>query len=322
MGCLLNSVEYLILNHSVIGRKVKIWLEAMRLRTLPVSLSGVVIAVALAMSQGKVRWVPAVLCLVFALLAQVTSNFANEYYDYLGGIDKKGREGFRRGVTEGDIKPATLKLVTYLTLAAACLVGLCTLPYGDWRWLLPSGVVIALGALAYSTGPYPLSHHGLGELAVFLFYGVLPVNLTYYLASGNFTALALITSIATGLMGVNVLLVNNIRDVDDDREAGKLTSVVIFGLPPARLAYLLNGFAAMSFLAPIWLYFAIDLFFVPGTSDWSAIKLLPPFIYLAMHFTTTAKLYRSSGAALNPLLGQTARNMLIFTVLLAIALNI
>lgn len=294
----------------------------MRLRTLPVSLSGVIIAVALAMSQGKVRWVPALLCLVFALLAQVTSNFANEYYDYLGGIDKKGREGFRRGVTEGDIKPATLKAVTYGTLAAACLVGLGTLPYGDWRWLVPAGIVIALGALAYSTGPFPLSHHGLGELAVFLFYGIIPVNLTYYLVNGNFSILALIVSIATGFMGVNVLLVNNIRDIDDDREAGKRTSVVIFGLPPARLAYLLNGVAAMSFLAPIWLYFTLIAYgnMYTASSLWGILRLLPPLVYLLLHFINTQRLYKSKGAALNPLLGHTARNMLIFTLLFAIAL--
>ena len=130
------------------------------MRTLPVSVSGVVIAIAMAVWFGEERWVPAVLCLLFAILAQVVSNLANEYYDYLRGADKKGRVGPRRGVTEGDIKPTTLRNVTFATLVAACAVGCGLLFYGEW-WLIIVGVVIAVFALAYSAGPYPLSYHGL-----------------------------------------------------------------------------------------------------------------------------------------------------------------
>ena len=183
----------------------------MRLRTLPVSLSGVVIATALAWWRGHFAWMPALLCLLFALLAQVASNFANEYYDFKHGADKKGRVGPRRGVTEGDIRPHTLLIVTFATLATAGMVGCCLIPYGGW-WLLPVGIGIALGALAYSTGPYPLSYHGLGELAVFLFFGVIPVTLTYYVQALRIEPLVILASMSTGLLGVNVLLVNNYRD--------------------------------------------------------------------------------------------------------------
>ena len=143
-------------------RQLKIWLECFRLRTLPVSLSGVVIAIGLAKWHHHFQWVPALLCLAFALLAQIVSNTANEYFDYLQGTDKPGRVGPRRGVTEGDIKPTTLRNVTFGLMALACAVGCCLIPYGGW-WLLPVGIIIALAALAYSTGPYPLSYHGLGE---------------------------------------------------------------------------------------------------------------------------------------------------------------
>ena len=136
-------------------KRLKVWIEAIRLRTLPVSGSGVVIAIAMAVWFGEERWVPAVLCLLFAILAQVVSNLANEYYDFLRGADKKGRVGPRRGVTEGDIKPVTLRNVTFVTLVAACAVGLGLLFYGEW-WLIIVGVVIAVFALAYSAGPYPL----------------------------------------------------------------------------------------------------------------------------------------------------------------------
>ena len=167
-------------------RQIKIWMECFRLRTLPVSLSGVVIAIGLAKWHGHFKLVPALLCLAFALLAQIASNTANEYFDYRHGADKPGRVGPRRGVTEGDISPKTLRNVTFGLLALAGVVGCCLIPYGGW-WLLPVGIVIALGALAYSAGPYPLSYHGLGELMVFIFFGLVPVNLTYYVMALRYT---------------------------------------------------------------------------------------------------------------------------------------
>lgn len=276
------------------------------------SLSGAVMGIALAWWNGRFQWIPAVLCLVFALLAQVASNFANEYYDYLRGADKKGRVGPRRGVTEGDIRPRTLLIVTFATLAAAGVVGCCLIPYGGW-WLLPAGIFIALGALAYSTGPYPLSYHGLGELAVFLFFGVIPVTLTYYVQALRFEPLVILASMSIGLLGVNVLLVNNYRDMDDDLEAGKRTSVVIFGRKPAAAAYLINGYVAMCLLTPLWLMSA----FLGNPPVWA---LAAPAVYLVLHTITWHRLTTRDGAALNPLLGATARNMLIFTILLALAL--
>ena len=295
-------------------RQIKIWLECFRLRTLPVSLSGVIIAIGIARWQHEFKWVPALLCLVFALLAQIVSNTANEYFDYLHGTDKPGRVGPRRGVTEGDISPKTLRNVTFGLLALACAVGCCLIPYGGW-WLLPVGIVIALAALAYSTGPYPLSYHGLGELTVFIFFGLVPVNLTYYVQALHFDPLVVLASITIGLLGVNVLLVNNYRDVEDDREADKRTSVVIFGRRPAALAYLINGYAGMGMLSALWVMIA---------ARWGMGRTLPvwtlaiPLLYLVLHTATWYKLTHRDGAALNPLLGETARNMLIFTLLLTL----
>lgn len=291
---------------------IKVWIECMRLRTLPVSLSGVIIATALAWWRGHFAWMPALLCLLFALLAQVASNFANEYYDFKHGADKKGRVGPRRGVTEGDIRPHTLLIVTFATLATAGMVGCYLIPYGGW-WLLPVGIGIALGALAYSTGPYPLSYHGLGELAVFLFFGVIPVTLTYYVQALRIEPLVILASMSTGLLGVNVLLVNNYRDMDDDREAGKRTSVVIFGRKPAAAAYLIGGYVAMCLLTPLWLMAVLH----PHVPWWT---LTAPAVYLVLHTVAWHQLTHRDGAALNPLLGATARNMLIFTLLLTIAL--
>ncbi len=291
-------------------RQLKIWLECFRLRTLPVSMSGVIIAIGIAKWHHQFKWLPALLCLAFALLAQIASNTANEYFDFKKGTDKPGRVGPRRGVTEGDIRPETLRNVTFGLLALASVVGCCLIPYGGW-WLLPVGIVIALAALAYSTGPYPLSYHGLGELTVFIFFGLVPVNLTYYVMALRFDPLVLLFSIAIGLLGVNVLLVNNYRDVEDDREAGKKTQTVMRGRPITAFAYLLNGYLGMAILAVFW--------FMIGYMHLLPVWTLAiPVLYLVMHTATWYKLRHRDGAALNPLLGATARNMLIFTLLFTI----
>lgn len=289
-------------------RTIKIWIECARLRTLPVSVAGVIMASGIAVLYHRFEWLPALLCFAFAVLAQVVSNFANEYYDFRRGTDKKGRVGPRRGVTEGDITPGLLLRVTIGTLAVACAVGCGLIPFGGW-WLIPVGILIAVFAFAYSAGPYPLSYHGLGDVAVLVFFGLVPVNLTFYLQAGYFAPLAILASVTIGLMGVNVLLVNNYRDVDDDREAHKRTTVVIFGRKVASAAYLINGYVGISLLAPLW--FAAPLW-----------VLAVPALYLVLHTVTWNRLTHSDGAALNPLLGATARNMLIFAVLLTICFGI
>ena len=134
----------------------------MRLRTLPVSIAGVLYAGALGLLSWRFSPVPWAMCLGFALLAQVASNFANEYYDFKAGLDKAGRVGPRRGVTEGDITPQAMKRATYVTLGLACVLGIALVAlYGEW-WMYAVGVLTALGVVAYSSGPYPLSHHGWG----------------------------------------------------------------------------------------------------------------------------------------------------------------
>ncbi|MBO7764162.1 MAG: 1,4-dihydroxy-2-naphthoate octaprenyltransferase, partial [Bacteroidales bacterium] len=203
---------------------MKKWIEAMRLRTLPVSISGVLVAMGCMLLCGLFSMVPALLCLVFAVLAQIASNFANEYFDYKNGLDRKGRVGFRRGVTEGDITPDAMKRATFITLALASAVGCAMLLYGPW-WLILVGVSVGIFALAYSAGPYPLSHHGLGDVAVIIFFGIVPVTLTCYLQAGGWYGwqISLPASVAVGLMAANVLIVNNYRDMEDDASVNKRT---------------------------------------------------------------------------------------------------
>lgn len=279
-------------------KKFAAWIEAMRLRTLPVSVAGVVAAIGYCVCFGCFSWLPSLLCLVFAVLAQIASNFANEYYDFKAGLDRKGRVGPRRGVTEGDITPGAMKCATYGVLAAACLVGLSLVYWGGW-WLITVGLLIAIGVLAYSTGPYPLSHHALGELAVIVFFGVIPVNFTYYLQAGGFDLSVMIGSVAVGLLGADILLVNNYRDMEDDAAVGKHTFVVKFGRTVGSAWYLLNGYVAVALMLPVWLL---------GPSAW----LLAPALFLVLHTALWLMLNRLRGASLNPILGLTAMNMLLY----------
>ncbi len=272
----------------------------MRLRTLPVSLAGVIYTAGLGCATWHFRLIPWILCLTFALLAQISSNFANEYFDFKAGLDKPGREGPRRGVTEGDISPRAMLAATLATLGLACLTGICLVAvYGQW-WMYPIGLAVALGVMAYSTGPYPLSRHGLGELAVVIFFGVIPVCLTYILMGGHFAWWLIAASVGIGLMGANVLIVNNYRDMDDDRSVGKRTLAVILGRRPMLWLYVACGFLAVILTFPEWL--AI-----------SPIGFIFPIIYLLLHILLSTLLARRRGSSLNPLLGMTATLMLLYS---------
>ena len=284
---------------------IRYWIEAMRLRTLPVSVAGVIAGTGCAILTDSFKAIPALLCLTFAILAQIAANFGNEYYDFKNGIDRKGRAGFRRGVTEGEISPKAMKAATFITLGIAAAVGCSMLIYGPW-WLMIAGILIMCFALAYSAGPYPLSHHGLGDIAVIIFFGIVPVVLTWYLQTSSWDSadIAIETSVAIGLLAANVLVVNNYRDMEDDAAVGKRTTVVIFGRKVMSAAYLLSGFIGMSVMIPVWLGMPVWVFAVP-------------LIYLALHVKTWYSLRQSAGAAINPLLGRTAMNLLVFALLFA-----
>lgn len=279
------------------------WIEAMRLRTLPVSVAGVIAGTACALFFRSFQWIPALCCLLFALGAQIASNFANEYFDFRNGLDRKGREGFRRGVTEGDISPGAMLRATLLTLLLAAIPGCILILWGGW-WMLLVGIVVAIFALAYSAGPYPLSHHGLGDLAVIIFFGLLPVTLTAWLQveSTAVVPMALTVGLGVGMLAANVLIVNNYRDADDDRAVGKHTTVVLFGRPAMARVYLMFvivGCAVMC--APAWWMGAIWQFpivaIIPGIRVWR-------------------KMIVASGAELNDILRRTAMTLLLASAIL------
>ena len=266
----------------------------MRLRTLPVSVAGVAAGSGCAIFHHGFSFIPMFICLLFAVIAQIASNFANEYYDFKNGLDRKGRAGFRRGVTEGDISPEAMKRATFGLLAFDALLGCSLIYYGGW-WLIAVGVAVALFAVGYSTGPYPLSHHGLGDVAVVVFFGFVPVIFTEYVQTGvwHLGSVTICSALAVGLMACNVLIVNNYRDRDDDAIVGKRTTVVIFGRRVMATVYLLNGIVAALALAMAGSW-------APGwsVSGW--------FGYIFCHFLLWQELRDHHGAALNKVLKYTS----------------
>ncbi len=257
---------------------VAVWLSATRPRTLPAAVAPVLTGTAFAMRDGIVVWPAAAACLGFALLIQIGTNFANDYFDYVKGADTGDRVGPRRAVASGLVLPASMKLAAALTFAAAFLVGLTLLKYGGWP-LLVIGVTSILCGYAYTGGPYPLGYNGLGDVFVFVFFGLVAVGATYFVQGGRLGADVWLASVAIGALTANILLLNNYRDAATDARAGKRTTVVRFGRTFARMqfasshgmAMLVPAILAIRWGKPGWIL--LPLLLVPlAARQWTRLK--------------------------------------------------
>jgi len=229
----------------------KIWLEAARPKTLPAAVIPVVVATALAAAYGSASYSKAAVCLVFALLVQIGTNFANDYFDFIKGADTAERVGPRRAVAAGLVSPRAMLIATALVLGAAFLVGLLLVIEGGWL-LLPVGIVSIVCAVAYTGGPYPLGYNGLGDVFVFLFFGLVAVGATFYVQAGLPGADVWLVAAAVGLLAANLLVANNYRDAETDARAGKRTLVVRFGRRFARWQYGLSSAFALLLPGALW----------------------------------------------------------------------
>lgn len=283
---------------------VGVWVEASRPKTLTASASPVLLGCALAYYDGMFDIVPAVLCFLVALFAQIASNFANDYFDFKKGADREDRLGPERAVAQGWIAPKAMLVGTFVTLGVTCLSGLLLICFADWS-LIWVGIAIAVCVLAYSAGPYPLAYNGLGDICVLLFYGVIPVCFTYYIQTLSFSLLSFLLSVALGLLSVNILVVNNYRDYEQDKAACKRTTIVLFGRRFGRVFYIFNECMAFVLVLPLvleaprWILFLFGILFV-------------------LCFYTTRELITLEGRALNRTLGHTARNVFLFAAVLSL----
>lgn len=281
-----------------------VWISAMRPRTLPAAVAPVIVGSAVAGHDHHFDAGAAALCLGFALLVQVGTNFANDYYDFVKGADTAARVGPRRAVASGLIAPGTMRIAMIVTFAAAFTLGLGLIHWGG-PWMLVIGITSIACGYAYTGGPYPLGYHGLGDLFVFVFFGLVAVTTTYFVQAGQVTAAPLLAGVPMGLLAANILLVNNYRDADTDAAARKRTLVVRLG----------RGFARAQFAASLAVALAIPfVFLVAGYRPWC---LLPVAIAPVGVLHLRRLRSETSPAGLVSLLGDTGRLMAAYAVLFA-----
>ncbi len=285
------------------------WAMAARPKTLPAAVAPVLVGVALAQADGRFAPLPALAALVAALLIQIGTNLANDYYDCVKGADVAGRKGPTRVAQSGLIPLQRLRAAMVLTLAAAAVVGLYLVAVGGWP-ILAIGVASLVSAVAYTGGPFPLGYHGLGDLFVFLFFGLAAVCGTYYVQALSFTPQVLAAAIPMGTLTTAILVVNNLRDIETDRQTGKRTLAVMIGPRATRLEYVL--LLALAYAVPV-------LFWLAGWSS-AGVLLAWATLPLALRLVRTVVYRTVEGPLLNKALAGTATLDLAFGVLFAVGL--
>ncbi len=281
------------------------WVLAARPKTLPAALSPVIVGTALAFADGALAWLPALAAALGALLLQILSNFANDYSDFFRGADTPERLGPVRVTSAGLIAPADLRKGIVVVIVLAVLVGLYLVWVGGWP-ILAIGVAAIVAALAYTGGPFPFGYYGLGELFVFLFFGVAAVCGSYYVQALTLTPAVVTASFAVGALVTAILVVNNYRDIDTDRRAGKLTLAVRLGRRGAQIEY--AALLVFAFAAPLVLWLLQE------AGPWVLVTwLTAPLAVQLVRTVSTA----TDGPTLNRALAGTAQVGLLFSLLLA-----
>lgn len=286
---------------------LRIWWLAIRPRTLPAATAPVLVGTAEAFRVGKFSPGPALAALVGALLIQIVSNLANDLFDFRKGADTEERLGPTRVTQAGLVSQRSIATALGICILLAVAVGIYLVAVGGWPivWI---GIVSLLCAVAYTGGPFPLGYHGLGELFVFFFFGPVAVAGTTYVQTLRFSPLACLLGIAVGLLCANILVVNNVRDIETDRKAGKRTLAVRLGRKFGERLYLSDILLAQIALG---LYCVLTRTFMPLAAYGVAYLLGKPLVMAVKQQT---------GRALNPILGRTAQFELAFA--LAISLGI
>ena len=236
---------------------LKNWILAARPKTLPAAACPVVVGSTLAYMDGAFAPLPATICCVFAFLIQIGTNFANDYFDFKKGADTKDRKGPARAVASGWITPEAMLRATGVALFLAFLAGLTLIPFGGWQLLLIGLISIAC-AILYTGGPFPFAYKGLGDVFVVIFFGLIAVGFTYYVQVGVFSLPVWFMGLSLGLVINNLLVINNVRDIEEDRGSLKMTLPARFGKKFGIVQYQM-GMTIACFIALI-LAFQTDQF--------------------------------------------------------------
>ena len=295
----------------VITNSVKAWLLATRPKTLSAAAVPVMIGTAFAWrnTSEQFNWIPAILCLLFAWIMQIDSNLVNDYFDFKKGNDDETRLGPKRACSEGWITSDAMVWGILITTLLGCMTGIPLILYGGLEMVMV-GIACVVFCFLYTT---LFSYHGLGDILVLLFFGIIPVCCTYYVCMPLHqqipTGEVIASSIACGLAIDALLIVNNYRDIDNDRSNGKITLAVRLGESKTRRLYESIGYIAAGIMI-------IRVFFDSYQTD----KLIPTYalylIYIILHRQSYQEMKRiNKGAKLNQVLGLTARNILVFGLL-------
>lgn len=259
---------------------ISIWMLASRPKTLWAAVSPVIIGTAMAYGEGKVHWLSALLAGLGAVLIQIGTNFANDYFDYRKGADNQHRLGPTRVTQAGLVAPKTMKRATILVFALALVVGFYLVWRGGWPILLIGFLSILFGVL-YTAGPYPLGYNGLGDLFVLIFFGFVAVGGTYYAQALEINSHVLLAGASPGLFSTAILTVNNLRDIHSDKQAGKKTLAVRFGENFARMEYLVSVLVAC--LIPIVLFFLTSSHLWALAASLVFVAAIPPIRIVFSH---------------------------------------
>jgi len=280
---------------------------AARPRTLPAAVAPVLVGTALAATEGTFKWLTFVAAMVGALFIQIGTNLSNDYSDARRGADAEDRLGPVRVTAGGLVPPRQVLVATYVAFGVAVLAGVYLIVTAGWQLLLVGAASILAGVL-YTGGPRPYGYEGLGEVFVFLFFGVVAVTGSYFAQVEQLTWEAFVLAVPVGLLAAAILVVNNVRDLETDRRAGKRTLAVRLGRSRARGLYGIMVYVAF-LTAPLpWLL---------GSADLSAWLLLPwVALPLAVPVVRTVR-NRSDGPSLNGALARTGMLQLVFCVLLS-----
>jgi 1,4-dihydroxy-2-naphthoate polyprenyltransferase len=290
--------------------KVSLWFKSTRPRTLPAASAPVIIGIALAFYENKINLFIAIFTLLAALLIQIGTNFANDYFDFVKGTDTDKRIGPVRHIQAGLIKKNEMLAAFIIAFAAASVLGVFLVIRGGYPVLLVGIFAIIFGIL-YTAGPAPLGYVGLGDIFVFIFFGIISVTGTYYLQLFKINPVVLIASLAPGFLSVAILTANNIRDIKTDKEAGKRTLIVRFGYNFGLFEYLFCIIAAH--LVPVILVLVTKSHYFSLISALTVIMAIKPVKIILSH---------PEPKYLIPVLGKTGQILFIFSILFSIGWNI
>jgi len=286
--------------------QLALWVQAARPKTLPAAVAPVAVGSAAAYEAGRFQLIPALACLACAIVLQVAVNFANDYFDHKNNIDSKDRLGPVRVTQSGLIPPVEVRNAMIFALFLAALLFLYLVSVGGGAVIL-IGTASILAALAYSGGPYPLASHGLGELFVFIFFGLVAVCGTYFIQAGGLSRTAVMSSVPPGLLITAIMVVNNLRDIETDSKAGKNTLAVMLGRRGTIIEY--TFLLSICYLIPVFLVFYDK-----------SIAICLPLLTLPSGFSLIREVRTKKGSALNETLAQTAKLSLLYSLLFAFGL--